>query len=427
MISLSQYSSQPQRLIGVAPATPSFLPSSVPGTPYTRAPASSLFDPPPGTPNPNARSTMVGAPASSLFGPPSVASGTPNARSIYNHYGTTTPMSMKSASSIRYLSNAIATDHRSHLGGENIHPNSYHAGNQDSFLSATYAGLSIDGSSMPSSIGGGSYVQTRKTSTELWTGAALDGIHHMMINVEDCKNAFSALESDQNHYLHRSSSFASAETHTGLSTLRALVKDEEDSFVDELNALDERKRRLAHTVASAPNVADLARAKAEEDQRLADRLKEEEIAKKKHSAKVEYDAKCLQYDEELASQKTDSNSAKQATLSVIGNNLNEQLAQSNADLAEVEQKRTIIKDLKVQNLTLVKAKLAGIEGGFKLFQLLRHVHTHQGGPNTDLGQKYMAMKSRHEDLLSNLEDENNLNELKRLVWGHRQNDDDISL
>eukprot|EP00985_Skeletonema_marinoi_P034717 scaffold44637_cov737-Skeletonema_marinoi.AAC.1 len=100
---------------------------------------------------------------------------------------------------------------------------------------------------MPSSIGGGSNVQTRKTSTELWTGAALDGIHHMMINVEDCKNAFSALESDQNHYLHRSSSFASAETHTGLSTLRALVKDEEDSFVDELNALDERKRRLAHT------------------------------------------------------------------------------------------------------------------------------------------------------------------------------------
>lgn len=158
----------------------------------------------------------------------------------------------------------------------------------------------------------------RKTSTELLTDAGLNDFLLMLLDLDMFNETFSALEADYSLWQSSYSAFASAETQRGIASLRAAVKEQEDSYDNELNALDEEIRALERTIANTTEAANLERAKVEEEYQTAVRLVEEETAQKKLaakaeyeatclSAKAEYEAKCRQYYDELASHVAASN------------------------------------------------------------------------------------------------------------------------
>mmetsp|Transcript_20415 Transcript_20415/g.29228 ORF Transcript_20415/g.29228 Transcript_20415/m.29228 type:complete len:579 (+) Transcript_20415:37-1773(+) len=408
------------RTMGGAPASTVPPPASTPHARRTMggAPASMPGPPPAPTPN-DARRTMGGAPMAPMPGPPSVATHP------YTPSRLGTPM--KNDHSLLNLGAVLATPRRAYHAEENIHPNpnAYNAGDHDSLFSASFGGLSIGGNSVPSSVGGGSYVQTRKTSTELLDNSALDGIHSSMVDFEGFGRKITAFEEDQTTYLMATADFASAEGHNGLQNFRANLNAEVDYFDVQHDAFDEEARDLKRTLDNNPKAAELEIAKARNERENEVRLREYVLADKLRSEKVEYEAKCRQLQEDNEHHNAESFSKEQAKVSVIENNAKEQRALLTARLAEVEQGRTRNKELKEKNLTLAKAYDLAIEMGFKIFKLLGHVHQSQD-INSEPAQKYREMKTRHGKLQRYIEDKN-LDELKGLVWHSEDDDDDISL
>jgi hypothetical protein len=160
------------------------------------------------------------------------------------------------------------------------------------------------------------------------------------------------------------------------------------------------------------------------------RLNDAELEKKLLLEKNEYETKCRIHRDEHARQKAVLVTTKQDKLSLIENNTKEMMAQSEADLAEARQLSASNTKLKEENLTLAKARVLAVESGFKVFDLLRHVHlSNSDNPFSDSGQmqrqRYLAMKNRLKGLQRYI-DEGKVNELKRLVW-RSQDDDDVSL
>lgn len=402
------------RTMGGAPASTVPPPASTPHARRTMGGAPASMPGPPPAPTPHARRTMGGAPMAPMPGPPSVATHP------YTPSRLGTPM--KNDHSLLNLGAVLATPRRAYHAEENIHPN---AGDHGSLFSASFGGLSIGGNSVPSSVGGGSYVQTRKTSTELLDNSALDGIHSSMVDFEGFGRKITAFEENQTTYLMATAEFASAEGHNGLQNFRANLNAEVDYFDVQHDAFDEEARDLKRTLDNNPKAAELEIAKARNEQENEVRLREYVLADKLRSEKVEYEAKCRQLQEDNEHHNAESFSKVQAKVSVIENNAKEQRALLTARLAEVEQGRTRNKELKEKNLTLAKAYDLAIEMGFKIFKLLGHVHQSQD-INSEPAQKYREMKTRHGKLQRYIEDKN-LDELKGLVWHSEDDDDDISL